>query len=465
MSEETVTTPANASENTASAPTPGSVAKKAAVPSPKAIATKTPAVASASTHSAADMSEAQSHGRVAEDGTVFVTENGTEREVGQYPNATAEEALAFYARRFLDLKAKLDHFEAHLATNSIKSHEIDESLKTLDSETTAPAVVGNTIALREQFERVKAAGEAKKAELAKERAAAVEKAVEERTAIVEKAESIAQSLSDSTNWRNTAEEFKTLFEQWQQHQKTSARIDKPRADELWKRFSSARSTFNSARRQWQQVRDAQRTNARKTKEEIIAAAEEIQNSTEWGATSRKFNDLMDQWKQAGRVGRREDDDALWKRFRAAADTFFNARQAERDQTNAGEQENLKKKEDLLTKAEALLPVADIKAAQVARKALSAIQDEWDTIGYVPRSEVRRIENRLDAVEKQIKAVEDAQWTQSNPEETARKSEFEEQLTAQLKELDEKIAAETDETKKKALQAEKATKEQWLSVIR
>ena len=162
---------------------------------------------------------------------------------------------------------------------------------------------------------------------------------------------------------------------------------------------------------------------------------------------------------------RSDDDALWAKFREAADTFFNARQADRDQINSSEKENLAKKEELLKKAEALVPVADAKAAKQARQKLAEIQGEWDQIGYVPREDMRRIEDRLDAVDRQIKAVEDAAWKKSDPEADARKSSFEEQLNAQLKELDDKIAAESDPAKKAKLEAEKATKEQWLNAIK
>ena len=115
--------------------------------------------------------------------------------------------------------------------------------------------------------------------------------------------------------------------------------------------------------------------------------------------------------------------------------------------------------------EGIKPVKDEKEAKQARQALAAIQEEWDQIGYVPRDEVHRIESRLDAVDKQIKAVEDAVWKQSDPEADARKNSFEEQLNAQLEELDAKIAAESDPKKKSKLEAEKATKEQWLNAIK
>ena len=73
---------------------------------------------------------------------------------------------------------------------------------------------------------------------------------------------------------------------------------------------------------------------------------------------------MDRWKKAGRAGRNEDD-ALWAQFRAAADTFFNARQADREQISSNEKENLAQKEALLAKAEALVPVETGEQAKQA----------------------------------------------------------------------------------------------------
>ena len=478
MADENVTASENINETTEQATTPAVKASKPAVPSPAsmkphapspaAFAKKAPqhtAPAAASTgFSDADVKAAEAFGRVADDGTVFVKDGEGEREVGQFPDASKEEALALYARRYLDLKAKLDLFANKLKSNNVKSREIDETIKALSTETEQPAVVGDLAALKAQFEALKEEGAAKKTALTEARKAAIAKALKERTAIVEKAEALADSLDENTNWRSTADKFRSLFQQWQEHQRNNIRIDKEDADALWSRFSAARTKFNFARRKWVQSRDEERNSAKAAKEAIIAEAEALQDSTAWVETSRKFTELMDRWKKAGRAGRR-DDDAMWERFRAAADAFFNARQADRDQISSSEKENLAKKEALLVKAEALVPVKDEESAKQARQALAAIQEEWDQIGYVPRDEVRRIEGRLDAVDKQIKAVEDAAWKQSDPEADARKSSFEEQLNAQLAELDAKIAVESDPKKKAKLESEKATKEQWLNAIK
>lgn len=484
MADETVTEPEHTPQTPQQAPTPAAPKQPSAAPQAKAPVPKAPvpkpripspaALAKkpaqhkvplpASIHSQADVTTAESFGRVNEQGTVFVREGEGEREVGQFPGATNEEALSLYAHRFLDLKAKLEVFAARLEATNIKPKEIDDSIKSLGEEVAQPAVVGDIAALQARYEELKKSGEAKKDTLAKAHREAVAKAVAKRTAIVEKAEALTASLGDSTNWRSTADKFRSLFDQWQQHQRTSVKIDKADADALWKRFSSARTAFNQARRKWAQNRDNERNETKRLKEEIITEANELKDSTAWGETSRKFNELMDRWKQAGRAGRNEDD-ALWAHFREAADTFFNARQADREQTNSSERENLTKKEELLKKAETLVPVKDAKAAKQARQALAAIQEQWDEIGYVPREDMRRIEGRLDAVDKQIKAVEDAEWKSRNPEADARKSSFEEQLTAQLAELDEQIAAASDPKKKARLESEKATKEQWLNAVK
>ena len=143
MADENVTASENTTETTEQAATPATQASKPAVPSPAAMkphapspaafAKKTPKRAPATTgFSEEDVKAAETFGRVADDGTVFVKDGEGEREVGQFPDASKEEALALYARRYLDLKAKLDLFANRLRSNNVKSHEIDETIKHLE---------------------------------------------------------------------------------------------------------------------------------------------------------------------------------------------------------------------------------------------------------------------------------------------------------------------------------------------
>ena len=135
MADENVTASENTNETTEQATTPAVKASKPAVPSPAsmkphapspaAFAKKAPqhtAPAAASTgFSDADVKTAEAFGRVADDGTVFVKDGEGEREVGQFPDASKEEALALYARRYLDLKAKLDLFANKLKSNNVRT--------------------------------------------------------------------------------------------------------------------------------------------------------------------------------------------------------------------------------------------------------------------------------------------------------------------------------------------------------
>lgn len=281
--------------------------------------------------------------------------------------------------------------------------------------------------------------------------------------MIEKAEALVAGLNDNTNWRDTAEKFRAIFDEWKETQKKNAHLDRKTSDALWKRFSATRSQFNRQRRQWAKQRDEAREAVLSKKRAIVKRAEELKDSTDWLDTSHEFANLMNEWKNAGRAGRR-DDDKLWTQFRAAADTFFNARQADRDQRNAGQEENLEKKRALLAKAQQLLPVTTEQQAAAARQALGKILEEWDQIGYVPRQNIRELEDGLNAVEQQIKAVEEAVWRQKDPETSARRNSFEDQLNARIAELDELIASEKDEKKKAEYESEKAAKLSWLAAV-
>ena len=164
--EEQATTPAPEASAATPAPTPSPASMpKPHAPSPAAFAKKTPATkpraaapaAATAAYSEADVKSAEAFGRVDDNGTVFVKDGDAEREVGQFPDVSKEEALALYARRFLDLKAKLDLLATRLASPNIKAREIDESVKLLGEETSEPAVVGDLAALKAQYEELKAA--------------------------------------------------------------------------------------------------------------------------------------------------------------------------------------------------------------------------------------------------------------------------------------------------------------------
>ena len=58
------------------------------------------------------------HGRVEADGTVYVTDRGEERQVGQYPDGSPEEALAYFVRKFDDLAGQVALLEQRVRSGA-----------------------------------------------------------------------------------------------------------------------------------------------------------------------------------------------------------------------------------------------------------------------------------------------------------------------------------------------------------
>ena len=429
----------------------------AEVPAP-AVAPAVPAEPAVDPQEAMD---AAKWGRVDGEGRVYVQDGGAEREVGQFPDAPIAEAMAFYVRRFLDLKATIDLFATRLPQLSVR--EIDSTLSSISESLTEPAAVGDLEGLRARFAALKTVAAERREAVSAERAAAKEQALKERTAIVERAEAIAEQDPARTQWKNSGAELRELLESWKAAQRRGPRLDRPTEDGLWKRFSHARTTFDRHRRQFFSELDAKQAQVRAAKEALIKRAEEMQTSTDWAGTSAKYRDLLAEWKKAGRASRKEDD-ALWARFRAAQQVFYDARRAKDEAVDAEFAENLKVKEALVAKAEALLPIKDIKAA---KKALRPIQDAWEEAGRVPRGAVRRIEGRMRAVEDAIREAENAEWRRTDPETKARAEGLAGQLQDAIAGLEKDLAAaQAAGDAKKIAEAEAAltARRAWLEQV-
>lgn len=435
------------------APTPAAVAPAVSAPAAPVPPALTPA----------ETAEAARWGRVDDDGTVWVREESGERVVGQYPDADPTEALAFYVRRYADLHAKVVLFEARLAATDLSVKEIDTTLTHLGEELAEPAAVGDLASLRERLGALRAVAAERRAAAEAERTAAREAALAERTAIVEAAEKIAATDPERMQWRPAGEQLRTLLDRWKEAQRHGPRLDRGTEDALWKRFSHARSAFDRERRRWFSELEKRNAGAKAAKEALVAEAERLSSSSDWGATSAAYRDLMTRWKAAGRASRK-DDDALWARFRAAQDVFFAARDASQRQTDAEFSANLEVKLGLLEEAERLVPVTDLAAAKAA---LRDIQERWERAGKVPRGDVQRVEGRLRAVEQAVRDADQAQWRRTNPETRARAEGAAAQLYAAITALEADLdAAKATGDARKVAEAQAAldARRAWLEQV-
>ena len=429
--------------------------------SPETQATE-PEVAAARTVEPAGTTEHSiDFGRIDSQGNVWVQDGDTERMIGSFPEGLPSDPFALYTRRYADLEATIKLFEDRLA--SLGPKEIDQTLATLKEAVEQPNAIGDLPALRTRVQAVEERAQARKEEAKEERRLAKEHALEERTALVERAEAILAKESSKIHWKQSGQILRDLLEEWKQLQRRGPRLDKAAEDELWKRFSATRTQFDRRRRQYFSELDERQGQAKRVKEEIIARAEALKDSTNWGETSNAFRELMEQWKRAPRASRREDD-ALWTRFRAAQQAFFDARHRNDLAVDSEYQANLSAKEELLKEAEALLPITNHEEAKAA---LRSIQDRWAEIGRVPSEHFRKIEARLRAVEDELRKAEEAEWRRTNPETRARATGMLGQLEEQLDQLRadlEEAKTSGDEAKVRELTQALETKQAWFDQI-
>ncbi|MFE4172869.1 DUF349 domain-containing protein [Streptomyces sp. NPDC056909] len=366
-------------------------------------------------------------GRVDETGTVYVRTAEGEQVVGSWQAGSPEEALAYFERKYEGLVVEIDLLERRVKTTDLSAKDAATAIDHLRGQIDEHHAVGDLDALRKRLDGLVATVDSRREERKAQRAKQTDEARHAKEALVTEAEQLAQS----DQWRSAGERLRALVDTW----KGLPRLDRKSDDELWHRFSHARSAFSKRRKAHFAALDAQREDARKTKEKLVAEAESLSGSTDWGATAARYRELMTDWKAAGRAQRESEDD-LWNRFRGAQDVFFAARGEVFAERDAEQTENLKLKEELAVEAERLLPVTDLKAARAAFRTLN---ERWEAIGHVPRDARPKVEGRMQTVERALQESEENEWRRTNPEARARAAG----LTGQLQAAVDKLRTQID----------------------
>ncbi|SED00378.1 protein of unknown function [Streptomyces sp. 3213] len=369
-------------------------------------------------------------GRVDETGTVYVRTADGEQVVGSWQAGSPDEALAYFERKYEGLVVEIGLLEKRVKTTDLSAKDAQAAVDHLREQVDAHHAVGDLAALRVRLDKLVETVEARREERKQQRAKQSDEARHAKEALVVEAEELAQS----DQWRAAGERLRALVDTW----KGLPRLDRKSDDELWHRFSHARSAFSKRRKAHFASLDAQREEARKTKEKLVAEAESLSASTDWGPTAARYRELMSDWKAAGRAQREHEDD-LWNRFRGAQDVFFAARSSVFAERDAEQTENLKLKEELAEEAEKLLPIGDLKAA---RAAFRSINERWEAIGHVPRDSRPKVEGRMHAVERALQESEETEWRRTNPEARARA----EGLTGQLQAAVDKLRGQIEQAR-------------------
>lgn len=450
-------------------PTPRPSAPRPGAPSPAALAGKRPtapllpAVPPTAEYDEAALAEARTFGSVAEDGTVTVQDGTQVRTIGTTAEKDTEKALEPFAKAYLDLVAFLDLTEKRLAAPEHTQNDLNRLLENLRKNMKEPQVVGDIPALRARAHDLRENAKEKIQALEAERLSAREGATRERTAFVESIEQLVATDAAQLSWKSAGETMRQMVPTWKRMQSEGVSLDRPTEEALWKRLSSARATFDRKRKQFFSQLDEKHGEAATVKEKLIAEAESMKDSTDWGPTVRAYKDLMDRWRQAPR-GSRKKDDAQWARFKAAQDRFFAARNEDLKATEGEQKENLKVKEVLLAEAQAIDPSTDLEKA---KETLRSVQDRWEDAGKVPRADMHRIEDRLRAVERAVRKAEEDEWRRTDPRTKARVEGASSQLHAAIsgyEEALEKARAGGDPAKIAQAEAALEARKEWLAVI-
>ncbi|HZC73398.1 MAG TPA: DUF349 domain-containing protein [Jatrophihabitans sp.] len=340
-------------------------------------------------------------GRIDDDGTVYVRTADGERAIGSWQAGDREAGIAFYQIRYEDLAAEVALLEKRLESGAGDPAHTRSHAVTLKEQLPTAAVIGDVAALDTRLDAILTAADEKADAAAAAREQARADAIAAKESLVTEAEQIAEA---STSWKASGDRLRAIVDEWRQIKG----IDRKTDDALWKRFAAARDAFGRRRGQHFAQLDAERSTVKEAKERLIARAEELSSSSDWKETTAAMRDLMAEWKAAGRAGR-DAEDALWTRFRAAQDAFFNRRSETFAERDAEQLANQRHKEQVIARAEAL-DLADPKAAQ---NALRDLQAQYDAIGHVPRDAMRRLDDQMRAAEQRVRDAVDAEWRQAN----------------------------------------------------
>jgi hypothetical protein len=397
------------------------------------------------------MSDLTSYGRIDPDGTVYVKTSEGERVVGSWQAGTPEEGLAHFARRFADLVTEVDLIEARLATGAADPTQAVSSIRRLRDSLAEAHAIGDFDGLAARLDKVAGIADERAVAARAARAAAREEAVARKTALVEEAEVIA---AEPTGWKVSGDRLRAILDEW----RTIRGVDKKTDGELWRRYAAARDGFARRRGAHFASLDAARKEAQTVKEELVAEAEALADSTDWTATANQLKELMNRWKSAPRAAK-ESEQRLWTRFRAAQDAFFSRRSETFAARDSEQKESLTRRQELVASAEALDVDADPRAAQAA---LRDIQSRWQASGRIRREAVTSLERRLRAVEDKIKQAMETGWRRTEPSANPLLTQIREQVAEAEDRLERARAAGDDKRVAEAEQA-LASKRQVLNL--
>jgi hypothetical protein len=187
-------------------------------------------------------------------------------------------------------------------------------------------------------------------------------------------------------WQEQTQKVNELLKIW----KSVGPVPQKHNAEIWTRFKTCLDTFFANKKEFFDKLKDQQMNNYNLKVELCMQAEAAKTSTDWKKTTNDLIRLQDEWKKIGPVPRKHAD-KIWKRFRSACDVFFTAKTGYFSNIHTHEEENLKKKQELLKKIKEYT-FGENKNENL--QALKELQRQWTEVGHVPIREKETLQNEF-----------------------------------------------------------------------
>lgn len=216
-----------------------------------------------------------------------------------------------------------------------------------------------------------------------ERKANEKKNAEGKEALCVKIEAIStDNLKTYAAWDEATKAIIGLQEEWKKLGFASRKVN----TELFARFRKCCDEFFAKKAEFfKRMKDELAANLAK-KIELCEKAEALKDSTEWKKTTDALIALQKEWKTVGPVVKKHSD-AVWKRFIAACDAFFEEKKKQNVNVHSVEHENLKQKKDIIAQINSIL---ENKETEDAPNKVRELMKKWQEVGHVPYKEKDKV---------------------------------------------------------------------------
>ena len=191
----------------------------------------------------------------------------------------------------------------------------------------------------------------------------------------------AKKLTEGTDIVVAARLLQDLHAKWREIGPVAKEI----REELWAKFKDVSAIINKRHQEYFEQRRQREQENETAKTSLCEAIEAIdidalKTYAQWEQATKTILDLQQQWKAIGFAAKKVNN-ALFDRFRAVCDKFFEAKAAFYKSVKENLEENLRLKTELCEKAEALSESSEWKKTT---DALVKLQQDWKKVGAVPR---------------------------------------------------------------------------------